>query len=157
MSPSVTWCHFVLHHVIWSMWHGRNGYVMLCVNGRFHFLLKWLLSNFIETLRRFLKTQCVGGMSEFGIGVIFSVSDFLFQKIGNDSAWFWKLWILGKVCLGVPTQTPTQKLKSGFLRFSSQKIHTGLIWLEMIFEAVQSEPNRFNFLHWVAARDWIRR
>ena len=43
-----------------------------------------------------------------------------------------------------PTQTPTQKLKSGFLRFSSQEIGSSLLSLEVIFEALQSELPRFN-------------
>ena len=44
-----------------------------------------------------------------------------------------------------PTRTPTQKLKSGFLRFSSQEIGSSLISLWMIFEALQSELFRFKF------------
>ena len=42
-----------------------------------------------------------------------------------------------------PTQTPTQKLKSGFLGFSSQEINSCLVSLLMIFEALKSEIFRF--------------
>ena len=44
-----------------------------------------------------------------------------------------------------PTQTPTQKLKSGFLRFSSQEIGSSLPSLEMIFEALHSDLFKFKF------------
>ena len=44
-----------------------------------------------------------------------------------------------------PTQTPTQKLKTGFLIFSSQEIGSGLVSFKMIFEALQSELFRLNF------------
>ena len=44
-----------------------------------------------------------------------------------------------------PTQTPTQKLKSGFLRLSSQEIGSSLVSLKMIFEALKSEI----FIRWV--------
>ena len=43
------------------------------------------------------------------------------------------------------TQTPTQKLKSGFLTSSSQGIASTLVLFEMIFEALQSELFRFKF------------
>ena len=42
-------------------------------------------------------------------------------------------------------QTPTQKLKSEFLKFSSQKISSSLVSLKMIFAALQSEFFRLNF------------
>ena len=44
-----------------------------------------------------------------------------------------------------PTQTPTQKLKRWFFRFSSQEIGSSMISLEMIFEALRSELFRFKF------------
>ena len=44
-----------------------------------------------------------------------------------------------------PTQTPTQKLKSGFLKFISQEIGSSLVLLQMIFGALQSELFRFKF------------
>ena len=44
-----------------------------------------------------------------------------------------------------PTQTPTQKLKSRFLKFSSQEIGSSLISLQMIFWALPSELFRFKF------------
>ena len=43
-----------------------------------------------------------------------------------------------------PTQTPTQKLKSGFLKFISQEIGSSLVLLQMIFGALQSELFRLN-------------
>ena len=43
------------------------------------------------------------------------------------------------------TQTPTQKLKSGFSTSSSQGIASSLVLFEMIFEALQSELFRFKF------------
>ena len=43
------------------------------------------------------------------------------------------------------TQTPTQKLKSGFLMFSSQEIGSSSVSLEIIFQALQSELFRFKF------------
>ena len=36
------------------------------------------------------------------------------------------------------TKTPTQILKSEFFLFDSQEISSGLVWLQMIFEASQS-------------------
>ena len=45
----------------------------------------------------------------------------------------------------LPTQTPTQKLKSWLLGFSFQEIGSSLISLEMILEALQSELFRFKF------------
>ena len=44
-----------------------------------------------------------------------------------------------------PTQTPTQKLKSGFSIFNSQGMGLSLVWLKMIFEVLQSELFRFKF------------
>ena len=44
-----------------------------------------------------------------------------------------------------PTQTPTQKFKSGLSMYDSQEISSGLISLRMIFEALQSELFRLNF------------
>ena len=38
-----------------------------------------------------------------------------------------------------PTQTPTQKLKKGFVIFNFQEIGSSLISFEMIFEALESE------------------
>ena len=40
-----------------------------------------------------------------------------------------------------PTQTPTQKLKSGFLKFISQEIGPSLVSMLMIFEAPGIQPN----------------
>ena len=44
-----------------------------------------------------------------------------------------------------PTQTPTQKFKSGFSKFCSQEIGSGWVSFQMIFEALQFELFRFNF------------
>ena len=44
-----------------------------------------------------------------------------------------------------PTQTPTQNLKIWFPMSSSQEIGLGLVSLEMIFQALQSELFRFKF------------
>ena len=42
-----------------------------------------------------------------------------------------------------PTQTPTRKLNSGFLRFNSKEIGSSLVSLQTIFEALQSELFRY--------------
>ena len=44
-----------------------------------------------------------------------------------------------------PTQTPRQNLKIWFLTSSSQEIGSGLVSLEMIFQALQFELFRFKF------------
>jgi len=44
-----------------------------------------------------------------------------------------------------PTQTPTQKFKSGFWILNSQEISSCLVPFEMILEALQSERFRFKF------------
>ena len=44
-----------------------------------------------------------------------------------------------------PTQTPTQKLKSGIPMFSPQEIGSSSVSLEMIFQALQSGLFRFKF------------
>ena len=44
-----------------------------------------------------------------------------------------------------PTQTPTQKLKSGFPTSNSQGIASSLVSFQMIFEALQSELFRLKF------------
>ena len=49
-----------------------------------------------------------------------------------------------------PTQTPTQKLKSGFSMLSSQRTGLSLISFELIFEALQSEAIQPSFIHLVS-------
>ena len=54
--------------------------------------------------------------------------------------------IYEKFAGGCPlTQTPTQKLKSGFPTSNSQGIASSLVSFQMIFEALQSEPFRLKF------------
>ena len=53
-----------------------------------------------------------------------------------------------------PTQTPTQNLKIWFPTSSSQEIGSGLVSLEMIFQALQSEAQILSysdssFIRWV--------
>ena len=57
--------------------------------------------------------------------------------------------------LGIPTQTPTQMLKSVFSMFSSQEIKANLVSFQIIFETLKSELFRFklNFLGSKIGRD----
>ena len=54
-----------------------------------------------------------------------------------------KLWKFARGCS--PTQTPTQKLKSGFPVFSSQKIGSSSLSFSMIFKALKSKILRIKF------------
>ena len=67
-----------------------------------------------------------------------------YQNIGNFLV---HLLIYMKSFVGgyPPTQTPTQKFKSGLSMYDSQEISSGLISLRMIFEALQSELFRLKF------------
>ena len=68
-------------------------------------------------------------------------NDIGIKRCGIFSRIFWYIW---KVCR-ILSQTPMQKLKSGFLTSSSQGIASSLVLFEMIFEALQSELFRFKF------------
>jgi len=101
----------------------------------------------------------LGGILGLNIGITFCVGVFSFPKIGTDSEGI-KILIqfpensILKFLFGLcekfvggcpPSQTPTQTVKRRFPAFCSQEIGSSLVSFQMIFEALQSQPVRFNF------------
>ena len=61
----------------------------------------------------------------------------------TSSAWEFSLgWMMSSP----PTQTPTQKFKSGFSMLKSQEIGLSLVSSQMIFQALQSEAQILSYL-----------
>ena len=129
-----------------GVWFSKKLNVLILLRRSFWYIKSGVLIWFHLNLRNF-NPRNFHFLASFSLETIFPLLPSVTTLISEDVEFYCASFEIFEKFVGEcpSTQTPTQKLWSQFLKFSSEKISSSWVSLEMIFEALQSELFRFKF------------